>query len=111
MDDGELLDAMLDGTAVEADIDISKAGLAVTPSLQPPVPTQSSMTPTPKPAAGSSAKPWKRLTYLDENDANQKVKSLAQAQQLVSQGILGPETLGAFQPIRSCCRRPRLHLF
>ena len=104
MDEGELLDAMLDGTAVEADIDIAKAGLALTPALQPPVPTQSSMTPTPKPATGSSARPWKRLTYLDENDANQKVKSLAQAQQLVSEGILGPETLGAFQPIRSCCR-------
>ena len=103
MDEAELLEAMLDGTAAEADIDVSKAGFARPP---PPLPTQSSMTPTPKPAATSSAKPWQKLTYLDENDANQKVKSLVEAQQLVNQGVLGPETLGACQPILACSGSP-----
>ena len=96
VDEAELLEAMLDGTAADADIDISKAGFARQP---PPLPTQSSMTPTPKPAATSSATPWQKLTYLDENDANRRVKSLAEAQQLVNEGVLGPETLGACQPI------------
>ena len=99
MDEAELLDSMLDGTATEADIDISKAGFARPP---PPLPTQSSMTPTPKPSATSSATSWQKLTYLDENDANRRVKSLAEAQQLVNEGVLGPETFGAWKPILDC---------
>ena len=89
------MEAMIDGTATEANIDISKAGLGIQPAFHPPVPTQSSMTPTPKPTATSSATPWQRLTYLDENDTNQKVKTLADAQRLIDEEALRPETLGA----------------
>lgn len=127
VDCAELLNGMLDGSALDANIDINKAGLSAMNAgvlrQPPPVPTASNMTPTPKPAATPPAKPWKRLSYLGADEQIQKVKSLDEARQLVAQNTLRPETLGVCRtiglvsllgiwfPILLCSKPARCHSY